>query len=74
VLRPADFTRDDASLRRTLALSFAGKPEGMSPYFDQVGRENFRVLDEGNEPVKACLARIPLLAIGTADGWSQRLA
>ncbi len=59
-LRPFDLLRDDLPARRAIALAFGGTPEGINAYFDLVGRENLRVLDEGSAPIAACLARIPM--------------
>lgn len=59
-LRPFDPARDDAAVRRILCLAFGGTPEGIGGYFDLVGREAMRVLDEGSATPAACLARIPM--------------
>ena len=59
-LRPFDSTRDEAPFRRIVARAFGGPDEGVTAYFDLVGRENLRVLDEGTAPIVAGLARIPM--------------
>ncbi|MDZ4829122.1 MAG: GNAT family N-acetyltransferase [Phycisphaerae bacterium] len=59
-LRPFDAGRDEAAVRRILALSFAGTTEGVGAYLDLVGRSEMRVLDEGTASAAACLARIPM--------------
>jgi predicted acetyltransferase len=59
-LRPMDPDRDVPALTRTLAVSFAGTPEGVLSYLELVGRENMRVLDEGEPTITACLASIPM--------------
>jgi predicted acetyltransferase len=62
--RPFDPSRDDAAVRRALALAFGGTPEGMGAYFELVGRDQLRVLDEGanagTSTVTSCLAKIPM--------------
>ncbi|MBL9118283.1 MAG: GNAT family N-acetyltransferase [Phycisphaerae bacterium] len=59
-LRPFDAKRDTAAISRAITLAFAGTPDGVLGYFDLVGRENLRVLDEGPAAPTACLARIPM--------------
>lgn len=59
-LRRFDTARDDATVRRILALSFAGTVEGVGSYLDLVGRDEMRVLDDGTANPPACLGRIPM--------------
>lgn len=64
-LRPYSAARDDFAVRRMLTLSFAGSFDGAAAYLDVAGRENLRVLvegdaDDGASAPNACLARIPM--------------
>ncbi len=63
-LRPFESERDEIAFRRAVARAFGGPEEGVTAYFDLVGRENLRVLDDSNaaggSPIRAGLARIPM--------------
>jgi predicted acetyltransferase len=61
-IRPFEYDRDEAPLRRIVARAFGGPDDAIAAYFELVGREHLRVLDEtpGGPQIAAGLARMTM--------------